>query len=104
MASEGSARRLTLILAILAILCLSHTVQHDVFAGPDHHESGDAAGGTIMLVFLVLGAALVAAVGGLFRRRQPWVLIVQVRATFRCYPEVLPRARAGPVALGVLRN
>lgn len=95
---------LALLLAITALLSLVHTLNHDAIAGPDHHEEGDAAGSMVELALVVLGSVLLAAAAvGFAGRPASWaVAILQPRR--KPHREVIPKSRAGPVVLGVLRT
>ncbi len=93
-------RRIVAILACTALLSLAHTFNHELLAGADHHQEGDAAGSTIALVLGVIGGLLgIAALAAVLRLRRPGLIrrisLAPAPTTARA-DRGLPRARAGP--------
>lgn len=103
-ARANGAKGFAILLVVVAIGCLAHSVEHDALAGAHHHEEGDAAAGTIELVLIALGGALLAAVGGLYRRPSSWSAHLTVNYVPVASRSVTPKSRAGPLFLGVLRT
>jgi hypothetical protein len=95
-----------LLVAVAALVSLTHGIEHDFIAGDDHHEEGDAADqGVIEFILLALAGTLLA-VGGVFRRpsQRDAIRVFEPSSALKSSPVFAPESRAGPSVLCVFRS